>query len=304
MPTQSGATDINGAAARLSGLLSEQSMPTEKENPEAQDEQAQEHDVKPEAEAQSQETPEGDTKGEVQKYKVKVDGEELEVDYDELILGYQREASYRQKTMKHAEENRKERETIQAKAAEIDKQLEDARLLIEDELSLLESPEMLELKEDDPERYLKKLEKVQNKVKKFEDLKAKREAEHEKRQTKLIEREREALFDAFPEWKGDQNKMNEQSNELFDVMRSRGYSDEELAGITDHRLFVMARDLQRLQAIEKANIEAKAVKTKPKNSKPGTPATKEQRESASVQEMRAKLKRTGKLQDAVNLLRN
>lgn len=299
MPTENGATDVNGAAARLSGLLqAERDAPTEEQQPEAQEVQDQEHEAIPEAEADNLETPEGDTEEETPKYKVKVDGEELEVTLEELQKGYMMEANYRNKTTAL----NKERETIESKAAEVDKQLEDARLLIEDQIAGLESPEMVELKEYDPEKYLKEFDKVQSKIKKFEALKAKRQEEHEARQAKLIQKEREALFDVFPEWK-DQKVMAEQSGELFNIMKSIGYSDSELNQITDHRMFLMAHKAQQFDKIQKANLQAKTVKTKPKNSKPGTGTGKDDRVSADVKQMRERLKQSGSLRDAAALLR-
>lgn len=297
MPTENGATDLQGAVARMSERLLTEPLPTDEQEPEAQDAQAEEHDAKPETDADSLETPEGDTDGEVQKYKVKVDGEELEVTLEELQKGYMMEANYRNKTTAL----NKEREAIETKAAEVDKQLDDAKSLIEDGIAALESPEMQELKELYPERYLKEFDKVQSKIQKFDALKEKRQAEHDARQKKFIAKEREALFDSFPEWK-DEKVMAEQSGELFEVMRSFGFSDSELNGISDHRMFVLAHKAKQLDKIQKANIEAKKVKTKPKNSTPGNGTSKVDRASSEVKSLREKLKKTGKLEDAVNIL--
>jgi len=208
------------------------------------------------------------------------------------------EANYRNKTTAL----NKQREAVEAKQAEIDSQLEDARSLLEDQIANLESKEMQELKEDDPEAYLKEFEKVQAKTKKFEQLKSKREQEQQARQNKLIEKERELLFDAFPEWKNDQAKMAKDSEDLFKSLKGVGYTDDELASTTDHRLFVVASKLQQLENIQKANLEAKEVKTKPKNSKPGVPKSKEERAAQDTQKMRSKLRKTGSIHDAVRLL--
>ena len=291
--------DVNGAAARLSGLLGEQSLPPSEEAPEAQEEQAQEHEAVLSEDEAEQETLDSDTEAEPNLHKVKVDGEEVEVEYEELLKGYSREAHYQRK----AKDLSKDREAIEAKWAEVDKQLEDAKTLLDDQLSALNSPEMLELKEYDPEKYLKKFDEIQGKVKKFEELKAKRQSEHDARMEKLVEKERKALFDAFPAW-SDQKVMTEESAQLIKTLSGLGFTDQEVSGITDHRMFVMASRIQQLEKIQKANLEAKKVKTSPKNMRPGTPESKQERATKDTKGLRSKLKKSGKLQDAVNLLMN
>lgn len=291
MPTDTGATDVNGAAALLSQRIQQElPQPTDEDN------------VEPEAEETQPETPEeaetADTKEDEPRYKVKVDGEELEVTLDELQKGYMLESNYRNKTTAL----NKEREAIESKAAEVDQQLSEARSLIESEIESLESAEMLELKEHDPEAYIKKQEKIQEKVKKFEALQQKRQDEHKARQEKFLKKERELLFDAFPEWKNDQAKMAQESNELMKVMETMGYSKEEVANMTDHRMFVLAQKVQQFNKIQNANIESKKVKAKPKNAKPGQPRDKADRQNDAIKAKWDRLKQTGSRNAAMDIL--
>lgn len=298
MPTLNGATDLNGAAAQLSALINSEQVPTEEETAEAQEEQAQEQEAKPETDQPEQETSSDDTEAEEEKYKVKVDGEELEVTLDELQKGYMMEANYRNKTTAL----NKERDTIEAKAVEVDKQLEDAKALIDADLESLDSQDMQELKESDPDEYIRKYEKVQSKIKKFEALQAKRAEEHQARQEKLIKKEREALFDAFPEWSNDQEKMASESKELMNSLTSLGFTQDELNGLTDHRMFVLAHKAQQLEKIHKANLDAKKVTSKPKTNTPGQPRTQEDRGLDKTKQAWAQLKKTGSRQAAMDLL--
>lgn len=303
MPTPSGATDLNGAAAQLSALINSEQVPTEEETAEAQEEQAQEQEAKPETDQPEQETSESqeandDTEAEEETYKVKVDGEELEVTLEELQKGYMMEANYRNKTTAL----NKERDAIDAKATEVDKQLEDAKALIDADLESLDSSEMQELKESEPDEYIRKYEKVQGKIKRFEALQAKRAEEHQARQEKLIEKERDALFDAFPEWSNDQDKMASESKELMGALTSLGFSQDELNGLTDHRMFVLAHKAQQLEKIHKANLDAKKVTSKPKTNTPGQPRTKEDRSLDTTKQAWAQLKKTGSRQAAMDLL--
>lgn len=306
-------SDVQGAAARLSGLLEKQEMRTEENAPEAQDEQAKEQDAAPEEDNAELETPtedesEGDTEAKRKLYKVKDEGEELQVDEDELINGYRRERHH-QRNMKKLNE---QREAIEAKAQQVDQQLAEAQSVLEFEISELESPEMLELKEDDADAYIKAVDKVKAKLHKFEQTKAKRAEEHQKRLESLQTKQKELLVDAFPEW-SDSESFQKGQAELNDVLYSMGIKEDELsstAGV-DHRMYLIANEIREgrkakaeLDAIRKANLEAREVKTKPKSVKPGTLQTKEHRESADVKKMRDRLKQTGSIHDAVAIIRN
>lgn len=307
-PTETGATDLDGAAARLSARLqAEQSLPTDEQKAEGQEGQAQEQDAKPAGDQASDETPKGDTDALKELHKVKVNGEEKEVTYEELLLGYSREDSFRQKTMKHAEEINSKRAELDAKAAKVDEQLNEAKGLLEDQISNLESPEMLELKEIDPEAYLKEVDRVQAKIKKFETLKQKRLDEHQKRVDAFKKKQLDALKDAFPEW----DDIDKGTSELNKVLIDMGIKEDEISSTAavDHRMYLMANEIQKgrnaikeLEAIRKANLEAKEVKSKPKSSKPGNPVTPEDRQRSDISAMRQKLRKTGKLDDAVALL--
>lgn len=299
MPTDSGATDVNGAAAQLSALIhSEQSLPTEEEQVEEHEARAQEQEAEPELDAESQETQAEASDTEENKYKVKVDGEELEVTLEELQKGFMMEANYRNKTTAL----NKERAAVESKAEEIDKQLEEARSLIDGDIEALDSQEMLELKETDPDEYIRKYDKIQDKIKKFQTLQERRASEQKARQDKLIQKEREALFDAFPEWKNDQQKMASESADLMKAMENLGFTQDELANVTDHRMFVLAHKAQQLEKIQKANLESKKAQPKPKSVKPGQPKTPEDRQMNKTKDAWAKLKKTGKRRDAERLL--
>jgi predicted transcriptional regulator len=291
--------DVSSAASKLSGLLGEQSLPPAEEDQEEQDAQAAQEDAQAENDSDGPETleNESDTDGQTKKFKVKVDGEELEVDEDELKKGYSREQHYQRK----ARELAQEREKIEAKQADIDSRIEEARLIIEDDMKALNSPEMLELKQDDPEEYLKQYDKVQAKIKRFESLKSKSQEEQGARREKLIERERAALFEAFPEW-SDQEVMQKESTEYLSALRDVGFTDAELNELTDHRFFIIGKRLKQLMSIDKVSLEDKKVRTKPKSVKPGSPATREMRESDNVRKQRERLKKTGSIHDAVKLL--
>lgn len=291
-----GATDVDGAAMRLSSMLKPErsGLPTESSKEEVQ-EAPEGTDVQDEA----AETPEGDTEAAEPLYKVKVGGEEKEVTLDELRKSYMMESDYRRKTSELSEQ----RKTLEAKSAEIEQQLTEAKEVLDFEIQNLESPEMLELKEIDPDEYWKQYNKVQRKIDKFNKLKTKRETEQAERQKEFARKEFDALVTAIPEWL-DESVRSKEANEVFTKLRDFGYSDAELASMSDHRMFVIARKAMMLDRISSQDLEAKKVKTPPKTQQPGVPKTAQERQSSETKALRAKVKQTGNMHDAAKLLRS
>jgi len=95
---QGSQTDVNGAAAKIFGMLDPQ--------PEGQAEvEAAPEEVEAQAEEAVEEVQEEQVE-ETPRYRVKVDNEELEVDLDELIKGYSRTSDYTKKTQSLAEQRK------------------------------------------------------------------------------------------------------------------------------------------------------------------------------------------------------
>lgn len=304
MPTGNGATDVMGAAHQLSALLTEQ-VPTEEPKQEEQEAQAEEPEVVTDETEEAAETPEGDTEAEEAAYKVKYRGEEreftqaeLERELEELHKGNLRDADYRKKTMELADQ----RKATESKNAELDQKLLDAKSILDDERETLESEEMKQLKEYDPEAYIKQYDKVQAKLKKFEKLKAQQAERQQAQHQEQVEKEREALFSAFPHWSEDKQAMSKEFGELMTGLKSFGYSEEELGNLVDHRMFVIASKLQELDRLTKQDLESKKVKTKPKHVKPGAPKSKQERQVQGDKNLRQKLAQTGSMHDAIRLL--
>lgn len=290
MPTVNGATDLNSAVEEFSAALkSEQtSLPTDEQEEEALEVE------------ETSETQESDTKEATEKYKVKVDGEELEVELDELLKGYSREASYRQKTMKHSNEIKVQREAIEAKTNELDNHLSELKTLLDNDYS---KEDMQYLKDNDPDLYIKKLDEKQKKQDKFNQLQSKRQAELQSKQDDLIKKEREALLAAFPSW-SDAEVQSKEVTEIFKTLEKFGYSSNELQSLTDHRVFVLADMARKLTGIEaaKVTVKDKAKQQPPKSMKPGTPKTQTERNSAKREEIKKRFEKTGSRHDAYMLL--
>lgn len=289
-PTPTGATDVDGAVSRMKALFS----PEPKQPPEP--EQVAE---KAERVEEAEETAEGDTQTAEPTYKVKINGEEVEVTLDELQKGYMMGRDYTQKTMSLAEQ----RKTVEAKIAEIDSSLDDAKEIINLELEWFDSEEAKELRQYDPDAYLKRFESIKGKAAKFEKLKATREAELTELVKERVAKEQELLRQKVPEWL-DHATVEREYPKIAETMKSLGFEQSDLENISDHRLLVMARKAMLYDQITSQDISGKKVKSAPKSATPGSQKSSTETTDRKLKEMREKLRKKGDMQSAAAAIKS
>lgn len=288
-----GAT-VAGAAKRIASLFSEPQEPTEpKASPEPQSRQAE---APAETLKGTEETPQSDTKPESRRVKAKLDDFDIElevltegVDLDLIPKGLMMEADYRKKTTEVA--NR--RKALEEQEHKLQEQLKDLESMLYGEKAELESPEMLELKQDDPGEYLRRVESFNKKHEKAKKYKEQTQKKLLEKQNEIIKKEIESYSEIIPEWH-DESVKNADFKEMASYLKEIGFSDEELGSIYDRRLVKAFRDAAKLNKVKKAQIENKRVKTAPKTQRPGTSDKPVQQDTTA----RERLKKTGRIQDA------
>ena len=289
-PTPAGATDVDGAVSRMRALFNPDP------NPAPVSEQVAKQDN---VNADTEETAEGDTESVESRYRVKVNGEELDVTLDELQKGYMMGKDYTQKTMQLSEQ----RKSIEAKIAEIDASLNDARDVMNLEVDWLESEEAKELREYDPDEYLKKFERIKTKVDKFQKLQSKREAERAAMYQQYLAKEQEQLRQKVPEWL-DEATVQREYPKIAETLTSLGFNENELNAISDHRLMVLARKAMLWDQIQNQDISGKKVKAAPKSTTPGTPKAHTEVTDRKIKEMRERLRKRGDMNSAAAAIRS
>lgn len=240
----------------------------------------------------SLETPEGDTEAEPT-YTVRPDGVETEVSLEDLKKGYMMESDYRKKTSEVA----RMREDISNEREEFGKKISafEQDLLLEAED--LNSAENLDLKEYDPAAYYKKRDALEEKAKRLAGMREESQKALVQKNQVRIEKEKELLFRAIPEWL-DKKTMNEEITIVNDYLSGMGFEGESLQPFIDHRLLVMAKKAAMFDRIKSAKPEAKKVQPKPKSAKAGTLKTKQEKSRSRSQDVRNKAKKTGRMKDA------
>lgn len=221
------------------------------------------------------------------KYTVKVNGEEREVPLTELLKGYSRTEDYKTKTAALAEE-RRQAEAAKANAVadaklEYANHLEEATHLFTQLDPVLSEARQIDweaLRHTDPAQYLKAQEAVNQRLtaiqqKGAEIARIREEAQQYRAQQ--IEQERLERFERAavelakerPEHAGE-DKLGAFVAENVEFLRAaHGFSNEELAGVLDHRVLKLADEARQWRAHlelrkslpEKKIVPKSAVKT-------------------------------------------
>jgi len=193
------------------------------------------------------------------RFRVKVDGEELEVDESEVINGYQRDADYRKKTMELAEER---------KAFEADK---SARLEKLEKLIASQEKEIdwESLRDNDPSEYLKQRELQAERKEALNAEKSEQAKKFEAQRNEYIEVESSRLKDSMGrDWTAEKQKAS--FDAASEYLMSINISEDEINQLYDHRLWKMAFDAAEYAKLRKTQGRvSKEVREAPKSVKPG-----------------------------------
>jgi hypothetical protein len=303
-----GSPTVDDAAAKIFGML-------EPEQPEGQAEElAQEETEEYEAQAEESEEAEGEEVQEEeveepQRFRVKVDNEELEVDLDELIKGYSRTSDYTKKTQTLAEQ----RKAVEAERTKIEEaaKLRDTyaqRLQVIEQM--LEQPEedISVLKDQDPIGYAVKMAERMEREKQLQAVRAERESvqakqasEQQERLRSHINQETERLKAAIPDL-GDDVKGEIIRRDIRNYAKSIGWTDQELSQVYDHRAVLsLYQGMQYEKLMKGKSVAQKKVAEAPKSLRPGTGSQKVDKDSEAVKKLTKQLKNTGRPRDAAAL---
>jgi desulfoferrodoxin (superoxide reductase-like protein) len=248
------------------------------------------------------------------KYEIKVNGKPVEVTLDELMSGYQRDSDYRRKTMELADERRLLEEEVNRAKSESDavaklRQDYATRLSeIENSMKPDANIDWARLYETDPDEYHRKKIEVENKSKALETIKAERQRaiqEQQQEQSKVfnqyLEQQKKLLADKEPE-SVDPVKGEILRKDMTSYLKKEGYSDQELNMMVDHRSFVIAKKAMLYDKMMNSKISAKQSKTVPKMVRSGTTKTIN-KDSQQAKSLKSRLKQTGSMRDAANVLK-
>ena len=318
-------SSVQGAAKHIEGLLDSKGVisksqkeeaPVESKEPEAKAEDnqkvQQQPEAQPEQEAPVQEEASEDSNAveeqETDLHQIIVNGEKIEVDLEELKAGYQKDADYRRKTEEIAIERRQLQSESDRLKNEYSTKMNDLNNLtatLNAELnSELNSKELDKLYDEDPTEAAKLERKIRRRRESLQQSQLKLKQHQEQEFQKILTEEQRKVAIKHPEiadpLKGATVKTN-MRNYLF----QRGFSDKEISGIYDSRMFDVVMDgMKFLNTAKpvKTNFAKKIVKPS-KVVKPGVKSTKDEKDNKSRLTQLRTLKKSGNTKDAVDLLK-
>lgn len=228
---------------------------------------------------------------------IEINGEN--VDLEEVKLGYMRQADYTKKTQAVAEQ----RKAAEDQTRNYESTLQALLTAAGADLSRFDNVNWEHAAVENPDQY-KQAKAMYEQTKQTHDFiqaQAKSHAEQMEAQSqqemkRQAEESLSVLKSTIPDW------SNEKYNSIGQYAETLGVGREEFNQVTDHRLITA---LYKAQMYDQAKAKTtKKVKSTPKKtlSSNKAPETKKTRDRKAEQESRARLRKTGKMGDAVNAL--
>jgi len=285
----------------------EEAEEVEEEAPESEEEGQAEEETEEEVEEEFDVVAEEDLK-----YTIKVDGEELEVGIEELKNGYQRQADYTRKSQALAEQ-RKETEQIQSERQKLEQERQmyanGLQMLQEQQAGRLQEFENTDwetLKADDPYQYMLKKdeyrdaqERLQNAQQQQVLIQQEQADAANKARAHFVQQEYSRLVQALPEWNDQESTIKK---DIQQYATSVGFRPEEISQLADHRsVLIIKKAMEYDKLTTKVAPKKKAVKKVPKVQKSGRGNSKEDTAAEAVKEKRARLRKSGKQDDAASI---
>ena len=248
-------------------------------------------------------------------FTVTIEGEDREVPLNELISGYHRHATYTQKSQQLAQERSQLEE--QLKAIEPERQAlrsqyhEYAEVLdqLQQFMTAAGQPANIDwdtLERENPVEWLRLKEHERQREHEVRAVREERvrmqdilNDENTKDMQERMSSEKILMLEKIPEWKDAEVQLEDQKK-MVEYGRSLGFTDEELNMIYDHRALLALYKSWKFDQLMNGD-KVQAAKSKIGSVKSGNRETVRHTRSRKQKAQRAKLKETGKVEDAAAL---
>jgi len=250
-------------------------------------------------------------------YKVVVDGQEQEVNLEELTKGYSRQSDYTRKTEKLSQDRKSVEElkneyTRQSEEAKIKRDQYEKQLQVLSQQLRSSEPkvDLDRLYQDDPAEYVRvkaeqdrRKELLEKSNQEQERIQAEKQEEQGKQYNSYLEQQRQLLTQKLPIY-ADKEKGADFVKNLTNYAKEIGYTDQEINMLVDHRSVIMLANAYRYDKLKKANLKNKKVTKVSKVVSSSSPKIQDDSDVAKrMKSKKANLKKTGKVNDAVSVLR-
>lgn len=261
-------------------------------------------------------------------FEVTVNGEKLKVSRDELIQGYQRNEDYHRKTQAVAQERRSFVEAHTKTAQSLQKAMQNTQGVLHQVLDVIagsvNSPHMQQLRQTNPDQWTRERMAIQDQreaigkilqdsLQEQERLRATSQQQNSQDQSALARATVQQMQKHVPDWltPGKDGATGAQRL-LKHLVEERGFKAEEVKGVLDHRMLLIAEEARKYRQLMAKGGKAAEQHRRAKNPPPKPPkgkgseiqrkASKETVRSKSYRQARAKAKQTGDMRDAGNAI--
>lgn len=247
-----------------------------------------------------------------------VDGEEGTVTLEQLRKGHQLESSFTRKNQEWIQQKQKAEAEIQAQREKLNDHFQLTTEVFQHAQQALvadfESINWHKLQAENPQQYQQLRQQfgmrqgrlnqaIQEAKTRLAKAAEQQEAEEAQAEQAALYREHEALMGKVPEWT-DPKTRDADAAEIGKYLTSIGYTPAELEKMTDHRLILLARAALGQSGPTKRQVELakKKLKSVPKVAKPGARNKSRDSGKGKITGLKNTLKKTGKTDDAAELL--
>jgi|TARA_R110000824_G_scaffold6922_3_gene31716 hypothetical protein len=290
-------------------LASENGEESLEEETEATPDESEELELDSDESAEEEEDEDSEeVESNVQSFKVRSDGVDLDVTLDELISGYSRQSSFTKKSQSLAED-RKSFENEIAEAKQLRSQaieaLESAKTA-QPQQAQKDSQYWSDLKDTDPMQFMLERDEMreaqmqdQMREQQVQQLRVQEDAEQQANLEKYIASQRDNLSELIPEW-SDEKVADSERKLIVEYGKGIGFTDKELGEAYDSRAVATMRKAMlfdkltqkrgTLKPSHRASMKAGSQSINPSN-------TKSRKASA-------RLKKSGSVDDAAGVFYN
>lgn len=236
-------------------------------------------------------------------YSFKSNGKTVRANADKLIERFSQAENYTKDKMALSEERKQSQDQLVEERAALEGERSKISDLSTELEALIQVEEKIDpgLEEYDPSEFIRQTKAIDSRKTALGKAKLQlQEAQQQQYQAK-VKTESDALLKALPQW-SDQEVMTKDMETLNTYFADQGVTGQDIANLMDHRIYVMALDAAKYQAMQKNSAKVKKqVKKAPKSVKPGLKAAS--RDNQQMSEVKARFRKSGSNQDAVALLR-
>jgi len=250
------------------------------------------------------------------KVRVKVDGRESEVPLSDVVASYQMRSAAEQRLSEARDKAKALDQELTAKRTAAEENLNQAAKLVETLEGKLEEEtrgiDWATLRKEDPDEYAAKKVEISERRAEIEKLKSEavntyrqameqREQEARKQHEERLAQEHAALLEHLPEWR-DEAKARDEKGRLVQYLKDQGFAPQDVQGVADHRLILLARKAMLYDQGRKGAAQKKAAKPG-RVLRPGTPPSREQQNQDRSRRALAEHRKSGTVKSAMEVLR-